>query len=392
MIQGNEASCEAVGILPIHGAALQGVADRADTIVLFRDPGPLCAGLAAEHYAMKGFRIHAKSCDWGPMAGLVCMDPRLNKDPERKTSFNRTQNLKAIRGEVEEGMVIRQNFTAGVMPLVISQARLEALRAQHGLQCAHEGGGVYRGTALRGGVSLPWVAIPVPRMDLSRLGLLGPAPRYPGGTYLGLFIDHRQRPTFHQEYLPGVGGVYYKHAGTWFEWLLGMTNTDRPSGFKDSVTGDFDLFAVWPRAGLHAAAKLYPRAPSDAAPRVAGHLDQRPLQYTGAEYAQMGNISERVQYIAFQVNDAVRAAGYLGGDACSHSDEAQNPFARDLVSCFPPSSVGVIAFLPRLAAQLMRLSRVVVLQSSAELKQLGKKAREAGYHIDLKDEWLAKMY
>ena len=391
MISGNNDSCHAVGIVPAYGAAIEGVADRADTIILFRDPGPLCAGLAERQYAMKGFRIHAKSCDWGPMAGLVCMDPRLNKDPDKNTHYNRDQNLKAIRGELEEGMAILQNFTAGVMPLVIPRSRLDELRAHFGLQCAQEAGGTFRGTSIRGSVTLFWVTLPVPRTDLARLHLIGPGPRYQEGECLGLFIDHRVKPAFVQEYLPGVSGVFYKHDGKWFEWLIGMTNTDRPSGFKDSVTGDLDLFAVWPRGGLHKTAKLYPGAPSDRTPRAAGHLDQRPLQYTGQEYSQMGNISERVQYIAFQINDAVRAAGYLGGDACSHSDEAQNPFARDLVSCFPPSSVGVIAFSPRLGAELMRLSRVVVLQSMADLKQFAEKAKNAGYHIDLKEEWLAKV-
>jgi len=389
VIQGNDAACAAAGIVPTHGAAIQGVTDRAETIVLLRDPGPLCAGLAREHFAMKSFRIHAKSCDWGPMAGLVCMDPRLNKDPESKTGYNRAQNLQASRGELEPGMVIRQNFTAGVMPLVISRDRLLELWAQGVVQAEHEPAGADRGVSARGGIALAWVAIPLSRATLQAQGVLSAGARYAEAAYVGLFVDHRRGHAFQQEYLPGVSPAYVKYDGLWFEWLFGMTNTDRPDGFKDCVTGDLDLFSVWPGSALQRSAKLYPRAPGDAVPRAAGHLDQRPLQVTGQEYAQMGNISERVQYIAFQINDALRAAGYLGGDACSHSDEARNPHARDLLSCFPPKSAGVIAFLPRLGAELMKVARVVLLQSPAELRQLVAKARQAGYHIDLKDEWMA---
>lgn len=48
-------------------------------IIMSRVPGGATTNLIAQGYDTKGFLIKTKSCDWGPMAGFVCKLPPLNK-------------------------------------------------------------------------------------------------------------------------------------------------------------------------------------------------------------------------------------------------------------------------------------------------------------------------
>ncbi len=51
-------------------------------MIACRAVGKFATGLILEGYASKGFHNKAKSCNWGPMAGLVLRDPRFTKAPE----------------------------------------------------------------------------------------------------------------------------------------------------------------------------------------------------------------------------------------------------------------------------------------------------------------------
>ena len=48
-------------------------------VIASRQLNPLCTDLMMEGYAAKGFHIKAKTCDWGPMAGFVALDPCFTK-------------------------------------------------------------------------------------------------------------------------------------------------------------------------------------------------------------------------------------------------------------------------------------------------------------------------
>ncbi|MSO24253.1 MAG: hypothetical protein EXQ58_13645 [Acidobacteria bacterium] len=68
-----------IGMPNLHAAAFRDVAMLEKCVIIVRATGPTCPGLLEEGYDTKGYRIHGKSCDWGPMAGIVLRDPRLNK-------------------------------------------------------------------------------------------------------------------------------------------------------------------------------------------------------------------------------------------------------------------------------------------------------------------------
>src|SRR5262249_7140386 len=57
-------------------------------IISSRQLGRVCTGLVREGYDTKGFRMKSKSCDFGPMAGFICVDERLHK---KGAGYNKKQ-------------------------------------------------------------------------------------------------------------------------------------------------------------------------------------------------------------------------------------------------------------------------------------------------------------
>jgi hypothetical protein len=67
------------------------------SVVLTRVPGTAATGLIADGYALKSFFVHAKSCDWGPMAGFVAFLPALNKKGPAGIKSNLKSHLETIK-------------------------------------------------------------------------------------------------------------------------------------------------------------------------------------------------------------------------------------------------------------------------------------------------------
>src|SRR5580693_9311219 len=85
-----------IGMPVAHKQAFLDVAADQRCVIMVRATGPTCHGLLEEGYDTKGYRIHGKSCDWGPMAGFVMRDPRLNKYGRAKADFNRKKHEEAL--------------------------------------------------------------------------------------------------------------------------------------------------------------------------------------------------------------------------------------------------------------------------------------------------------
>src|SRR5271170_6745850 len=65
--------------------------------ILTRTPGGAGGNeLMAQGYDCKGFHIKAKSCNWGPMSGLVLLDPLLNKNGAMGVADNAYNNYKSL--------------------------------------------------------------------------------------------------------------------------------------------------------------------------------------------------------------------------------------------------------------------------------------------------------
>jgi len=67
------------GITKNCALAFSKTAEDNNCIVMTRTPGKACLQLLEEGYDAKGFHVKAKSCNWGPMSGFICVHPLFNK-------------------------------------------------------------------------------------------------------------------------------------------------------------------------------------------------------------------------------------------------------------------------------------------------------------------------
>jgi Anthrax toxin LF subunit len=401
MVHGVVAACDTIHIARSHGAPIESLAKRQDYYISFRECGRQNVGLIEEHYAMKGPRLHAKSCNWGPMAGFVCLDPRLNKDPANKTGFNRTENNAALTGEthsfdplarlpavgrqalraggppigLEGNSVISELLTGGgmvhgaasltyrghVCPIVVSAARIAWLRTEGiinpvdrwQIAVGRTAKKMLTGTSSKDGITIEYRLFPHRLDELRAKGLLGADNQgvYTDGEYYAIQVRRSDR--FAQ--IEGAGSTAFGAlAGRWTDgewtWLLGMTNPERTMetyGFKACVTGDYDLFSVWPKAGRYSG-HVVPDRSALGFRHNPGGLDVRPVDRLfggsgvdpmrfGREPEVVGNITTRLTEVKDLLNAALRAF-YRGGDCVLHSDEVGNPapgLAKPLQECFP---------------------------------------------------------
>jgi hypothetical protein len=424
-----QSACAATGFVVNHARACQDVAARFDCFIFFRAPGSAAQGLIADNYSMKGFRIDTKSCDWGPMRGFVCADPRLSKRGDKGKSY-RVKNIawtqEALSGHINEKFFGNPTgedvaaWKAGVMPIVISSARFNELQKAHILGDVWAvGDGCFEGRSMQtfteeagqtDRVTLPWRLMPVGNARNRWLHVDGE----------GWAQDHfvlclqDQGHNFTQLYPVAVPKPIMFRG---YETILGLINpgTER-RGFKACVTADYDLFTIWPsrqdamRGQQEAASHLahmgarWRAVPSRGpnlrpwvvtgsgtvparagvplgglgnVPRLRG-VDVR-LQASGnTENYRYGDVSARLLILKTMLNTAVQGVGgYKGGNAVHHNDEAGN-FALakgSLAECLP-----VIAFVPRMG--------VFAVESLSDFRTMASIALKGSYQVVAKEQWL----
>lgn len=398
MIENIILACDESGFFLPHAQAAQGVAERVNCIVLFREPGKMAGGLIAEGYAMKGFRIDTKSCTWGPMAGFVCMDPRLTKD-DVYVARNRTWTHEALSGEINKkffGEVTDPDWVGDVAPIVLSKTRIDYLTQQNIITPAKDRNGHLVGTskATKGDTVLPWRLVPVGNAE--QPWLKGALP-----THHVLCVDTSARISFQQE-LPKTHGLQtpinpIRFRG--YEAIMGLCNpqTSKQLGFKACVTADYDLFSIWPgltengsdlMAKKHVlnsvvGVRQFKTLPGGVA-RLPG-IDNR-LQSAGLkEHHRYGDVSARVMTIKALLNSAIQNPG---GNAVHHNDEAGN-FALakgTLKDCLP-----IVAFIPGIISKTSRgEGSTALIQTLEDFKTLVEVAREFRYSVIAKPAWLAE--
>lgn len=287
MNYGPEGASRLTGFPASHIRVIQQVANRLKTMVSFRSAGEHATGLIEEHYGMKGFRIDTKSCDWGPMCGFVCMDPRLSKagttDSKQATSYqhkNLEWTAEALQGSISKSFFgmdvqakspfeqaaevarLRANWTASAMPIAISERRLQWLMQHenllHGTMA--QDGDAWTGCSIKafgehGSVKLDWRLVPIVRPYPT----WAPALQMDSPPYYALCVDgqltYGSRPRWHsiggewkrqtsrawQYFAPNVSLVTYRN----YECILGLCNPGTAGrGFKAVVTADYDLFSI----------------------------------------------------------------------------------------------------------------------------------------------------
>ena len=120
MIRNTEEACVKSCMPLLHAHCFQRVADDTKCMIASRSVGKFATGLILESYASKGFHVKTKSCNWGPMAGFVCSDPRFSKEGIKGMEAQRKRTQKALRYKRPSGFLKET-------PIVISNARVREL-------------------------------------------------------------------------------------------------------------------------------------------------------------------------------------------------------------------------------------------------------------------------
>lgn len=92
----DEAQLEKVGFPARVSQGFLNTATELDSAIASRRPGEPATQLIDDGHALKSFYVHAKSCDWGPMAGFVCQLPPLNKKGPGNAGFNLDEQVNSI--------------------------------------------------------------------------------------------------------------------------------------------------------------------------------------------------------------------------------------------------------------------------------------------------------
>jgi hypothetical protein len=288
------------GTLAAHSKCFQMVANEQKCVISSRAVGEYVTGLLRESYATKGFHNKAKSCKWGPMAGFVLADPRFGKTGEERESreTQRSALFKALTSGAKE------------TPLYISEARRQEL-LKPPLNAMRHGWDVDYDTRYY------FANSPTGRLMLFMLKRTQQAPGSAGKdlwavnyalTEAALTSGLRQDAARHQ-YVP----------------VKAMVDPDCPasvaSTYRAATTGDYDLFAVFPkREGFSSRGQ-------DKRPVPGTERFKAPIsQFIAHEDPHLGNITFRVKKLMWLINHYARTvAGYQGGDIVHHSDEAGRP-------------------------------------------------------------------
>lgn len=122
LIESWKDSVELSGTLPEHAHCFQEVSNKENCVIMMRCVGPLVTGLLREGYTTKSISIKTKSCNWGPMAGFVCLDSRLGKMPISLENMHiKTETSHPINTQSVESK------PRGFIPILISTTRIREL-------------------------------------------------------------------------------------------------------------------------------------------------------------------------------------------------------------------------------------------------------------------------
>lgn len=395
-----------VGIPQKHAQAFLAAADYGNGVILTRTPGISCGGLLAEAYDGKCFHIKGKSCNWGPMAGFVCLDPLLNKNGIWGALGNLSNHYKSFSNRYEGN-------TAGVQHIKISEARLAWLTAEGYItpvtRRGHKVGDMHAGLTHapeflgRHDIRIPYLlkkeagvwAIYYDRARLYKLvcssrnvirgdlekhfkNMLSHARRIAAGNdkdKVHWKFEHGAKLQLIQFTKPR-GHRGFEFEKIYYDPLLGLSNPHAPyAGARvhlNAVTGDYDLFALWPHKDT-AAAKDY---------RMAGmNPDITDQQIINGEHPNLGNITERICEVAQLVNSqmAARLEAKEKPNRVFHSDEAGRPFIDDV-------DLPAAAFIPAIRPERMHLIR-----TKDELGKFIKRCYDIGYRIYINKGWQAHL-
>lgn len=357
--------------------AILEVAREYSSVILIRPPGIACLELLKEGYDAKSFHLKAKSCDWGPMMGFVCLDPRFSKKGGEGQEYNLDEMFESFNNRYDSIEGVDDDDHADgrypwVVPIAISDRRKRDLFADRsGLKGAGDSQSRDRWEIKEHSKSIDGIKYALleylpegRRKHVVNFILLKDEPLVSGGPDVWFlyydfaalaeqpgarhFSDRIKSRLFKKRNVTAtresisddrdleqisehlnlietqMGSIYGKdeldHEPEFLP-VFGVANPDSPGrrkyDHKRAVTGDYDLFAIWPHVD-HG---------SSADQRVAGmNKGTTDDQIVEGEKAgkigrSTGNISERAYEIGQMINSKIGAPF----NRVYHSDEAGRP-------------------------------------------------------------------
>lgn len=365
------------GFLPEHAAAFKEVAQQNNCIIMCRAPGIFTPGLVAEGYASKGFHTKAKSCNWGPMAGFVLLEPRFSKIGLTKEGLKKQQDY--VQNALMNG--------ADPIPLFISDNRLNWLETSKFLKrynpdrqpLGKKGNRTIRFQPTLLGCKGDYIELAQNYIFTLRERVIT------NETFWAVYFQENDRKE--------VKPVKALRDPNWKETPLVQNNTglnviDRGGGqvpqHKKATTGDYDLFAVWSPPQINRNELLRQVSSKDLNSNSDLGLKCDP---------ELGNISPYVENICNQLNIAIRRVrwgnaryGYRGGNMVHHGDEAGRPFVDDVdlpfIAFFPPKQCDIPG---------AEGNTTVAFESVKEFRTLVDAAIKWKYQVELNPGWIKEL-
>jgi len=321
-----EIAMHAVGMPKSHAAAFMAIAVQERCVISSRNLGRVCTSLMSEGYDTKGFRIKSKSCDFGPMAGFLCADPRFQKKGAGYVAQQQADIDHAMHGDDWDST---GKWKASTSQICITPERLKLLQNwdDDELKDARIAPVAMKEDVMVGSITSPIKIEYVLRRETRN-----------GDTVWAVYVSDKPIPRQAVVWRAAWDALA---AGNGLKPLLGLVNpfpAYERGHYKNCVIGDYDLFGVWP------AKAIYQARGEDM--RIAGMASNPKAvnkQIIDWEDQRLGNISNRIHTVAQMINSAVYFDNQKGRgrarNVIHHSDEAGRPFISGIDD-------HVIAFLP----------------------------------------------
>ncbi|WP_097304472.1 anthrax toxin-like adenylyl cyclase domain-containing protein [Pseudomonas chlororaphis] len=335
------------GIVASHLAPLQSVAKEHNCIIGIRPVETVATGLIEEGHPTKDFHIKGKSANWGPQAGMICVDQAFSKlegclasDPGRIDKFNGQ-----TRQCIEEGHAV-------AIPLVISRERMGTLLAADlitDMQAADAEGCIRFSAKAPGGGLYTFAAVPGAVEGLYQISQQGQPlevlAKAPGGKALTADYDlHLIGPHISdlgpQDNLP-VPDVAHDVFKARIDGYSARTADSRPRNLAQELRQDYA-----------SAGSFYSKEDPD-----------------------IGNATSRIAEMIPVINTALVG---VGERVVHHNADSGSP-ASDNASNYPATF-----FLP---ARLGAFDEICVIENSRQMAELILQAKNSGYHIPMNPLW-----
>lgn len=376
MLKGAAARSES-GIAPLHLPFFQQVADRQDLFIMVRNVNKLCTSLIEHSYPTKGMSVHGKSSDWGPQAGLICVNQELSK-------YQGKARVAALNEEVVHSLGVHGKGDVEATPLILPKWRLEELETLKLVSTKNRfeniGHSKYRKV----------VEITCPERPHS---------------FIGRAIDAKNADFAIDVYINKIGNGEPVLVIRRKKSLTGIELTEEEKTLP--LTADYDLFSICPNFKVLDLAREDRFANARADLPEIGHfaanfgvggrhraeapqnLGSEAVNYgsfkgannkwvfveqkysAGKAHAVRGHISMRQEFVRGQLNALINTK-YRGGDTVHHGAETMNPFPE-------ADDFGITIFAPQ--------GESLGLQNIGDLNKFYEFCRVSGYYMHVNPLW-----